>query len=345
MKQYKRLTIPSLAKETTLNKDGFFSQAGLTSQYIEEDEVTADLPAIPYENQWTHQSSSQRVVEDEVTADLPAMPYENQWTHQERYTDVLDTFRPGAIPFTPRPTRSNGHNGSNGHTKGHQVGAFFTIPFTPRPTQPNGSNGHANGHNGSNGHTNNHQVSAFFTIPFTPRPTQSNGHNNGHVKDTDALLTVPFTPRPAQSHGHNGHNASNTAAFQIAAIPFVPDPQIGAIINAVVVNAVKERETNHEAWESLVVSATRSKGKVASKWAFFLELPHLLVYIIGTLAIAGLYLIIPLLNLLHATIPGHLNTMLIALCIIVPGELLVCVTLARTIPRRKVKKGSGIAQP
>jgi hypothetical protein len=307
MNQYKRLTIPSLAKETTLNKDGLFSQAGLTSQYIEEDEITADLPAMPYENQWTHQSSSQGVVEDQITADLPAMPYENQWTHQKRHVDALDAFLPGTIPFTPRPTQSNGHNGSNGHAKDHQVSAFFTIPFTPRPTQ---SNGYTNGH-------------------------------NGHVNGTDALLTVPFTPRPAQSNGHNGHKGSNNAALQPAAIPFVPDPQIDAIINAV----IEGETTAPTIWESPVVSGTQSKGKAASKWALFLELPHLLVYMLGALAIAGLYLIIPLLNLLNATVPGNLNRLLIALGIIVPSELLVCFILARTIPRGKVKKGSVIAQP
>ena len=260
MNQFKRLTIPSLVKKTTLKNDGLFSKERLTSPYVEEDEITLDLPAMPYE----HQS--------------------------------------GTIPFTPRTTQSNGHTNDN------QIGAFLTIPFTPRPAQ-------SNGHNGSNGHSKSNQVSAFPTLPSTPRLTQSNGHN--------------------------GHNGSNNAAFQPAATPFVPDPQINAIINAV----IERGETNHTLWESLVVSDTQSRGKASSKWALLIELPHLLVYMIGALAIAGLYLIIPLLNLLNATVPGNLNTLLIALGIIVPGELLVCIILARTIPRGKVKKGSVIAQP
>ena len=305
MNQFKRLTIPSLAKETTLSRDELFSKAHFTSQCVVEDQITLDLPAMPYEHQWTHQSASQCVVEDQITLDLPAMPYENQWTHQKRHVDALDAFLPGAIPFTPRPTQSNGHTNDN------QIGAFLTIPFTPRPTQSNGHNGYTNGHNG---HAKSNQVSAFPTIPSTPRPTQSNGHN--------------------------GHNGSKNAAFQIDATPFVPDPQINAIISAVI-----ERETNRTIWESPVISDTQSKAKATSKWAFFLELPHLLVYMIGALAIAGLYLIIPLLNLLNATVPGNLNTLLIALGIIVPCELLVCFILARTIPRGKVKKRSVIAQP
>jgi hypothetical protein len=322
MNQFKRLTIPSLAKEATLTRDGLFSKAHFTSQDDVEDQITLDLPAMPYENQWTHQSASQCVVEDQITLGLPAMPYENQWTHQKRHIDASDAFLPGTIPFTPQPTRQNGHVSTN------QLGAFLTIPFTPRPTQ-------------LDGHINSNRVSVFPAIPSTPRSTQSNGHNgsNGHVNRDQVSMfpMLPSTPRPTQSNGHNG---SNNAAFQPVIIPFVPDPQINAIINAII-----EKETNHTLWDSLVVSATQPKGKATSKWAFFLELPHLLVYMIGALAIVGLYLIIPLLNLLNATVPGNLNTLLIALGIIVPGELLVCIILARTIPRGKVKKGSVIAQP
>ena len=179
------------------------------------------------------------------------------------------------------------------------------LPVTPRLSQTTGR-----------------LVTAFLTIPFTPRPARSNGYSNGHNGYT------------------NGHNRSKDTALEPAVVPFVPDPQIDAIISAVL-----ERKTNRATGESLVVSGPQSKRKTASKWAFFLQLPYLMVYMTRTLAIAGLYLIIPLLNLLNVTIPGNLNRLLIALSIIVPGELLVCFILARTIPRSKAKKGSPIAQP
>src|SRR5216684_6207345 len=106
MKQYKRLTMPSLAKETTFTKDGLFSKAHFTSQ---------------------------DVVEDQITLDLPAMPYENQWRHQRQDSDTGNAFLPGTVPFTPRPTQSNGHaNGNrNGHANGNQVRTFPAIPSTP----------------------------------------------------------------------------------------------------------------------------------------------------------------------------------------------------------------------
>ncbi len=294
--------MPSLVKENTLTKDGLFSQAHFASQEDIEDQITLGLPAIPCENIWTHQDTAQGTIENQITLDPLNMPYDNIWSHQNQRSDTLNAFLPGTIPFTPRPTQGNGH------ANGNQVNAFLTIPFTPRPTQSNGHNGHTNGHNG---YANGNQVDAFLTVPSTPRPMQSNGHNGSH--------NVVFRP---------------------VTTPFVPDPQINAIINAVI-----ESEANRTVWESAAVSDTQSKSKATSKWAFFLELPHLLVYTLGALAIAGLYLMIPLLNLLNATIPGNLNALLIAIGIIVSGELLVCVILARTIPRRKAKRGRAIAHP
>ena len=127
------------------------------------------------------------------------------------------------------------------------------LPVTPRLSQTTGR-----------------LVTAFLTIPFTPRPARSNGYSNGHNGYT------------------NGHNRSKDTALEPAVVPFVPDPQIDAIISAVL-----ERKTNRATGESLVVSGPQSKRKTASKWAFFLQLPYLMVYMTRTLAIAGLYLIIP----------------------------------------------------
>ena len=269
--------------------------------------------------------TSQEDVENQITLGLPAIPCENIWTHQDTAQGAIEnqiTLDPLNMPYDNIWTHQKQHS--------DVLNVFLpgTIPFTPRPTQ-------------GNGHANGNQIGTFLTIPSTPRPTQSNGHNGyANSNQVSAFPTIPSTPRPTQSNGHNGYNGSHYAVLQPVTAPFVPDPQINAIINAVI-----ESEANRTVWESAVVSATQSKGKTTSKWAFFLELPHLLVYTLGALAIAGLYLMIPLLNLLNATIPGNLNALLIAIGIIVSGELLVCVILARTIPRGKAKRGRAIAHP
>lgn len=207
MDQYKRLTIPSRAKEP---QNGHNSKIHRNSQLTVEDQITLDLPAIPYENPWTQQ------------------------------TDALNVLLPVTIPFTPRPVH---HNGS-------------------------------------------------------------------------------------------AHRGSTAIAFQPVGIPFAPDSQINRVT----------RRTEHTTWESPTVSTSHSKGKATSKWRFLFELPHLLVYMVGALAIFGLYLLIPLLILLNATFRGSLNTLIVALGIMASGELLVCFILARTIPRGKMKKRRAFAK-
>ena len=255
MDQYKHLTLPSRAKEP---EDGHNSKMHLNSQFTIEDQITLDLPALPYQNPWTQQ------------------------------IDALNMFLPGTIPFIPR---SDHHNG---HSNGNQVSAFLTIPFTPRPDH-------------HNGHSNGNQVSAFPTNLFTLQPVQFNG---------------------------SAHNGSMLIAFQPASIPFAPNSQING--------ATKRAE--HTTWESPIVSTSHSKGKATAKWRFLFELPHLLVYMVGALAIFGLYLLIPLLILLNATIRGSLNTFIVAFGIMASGELLVCFILARTIPRGKLKKRRAFAE-
>lgn len=231
MDQYKRLTIPSRAKEP---QNGHNSKIHRNSQLTVEDQITLDLPAIPYENPWTQQ------------------------------TDALNVLLPVTIPFTPRSVHHNGHSNGN-------------------------------------------QVSAFPTNPFPPRPV----HHNG-----------------------SAHRGSTAIAFQPVGIPFAPDSQINRVT----------RRTEHTTWESPTVSTSHSKGKATSKWRFLFELPHLLVYMVGALAIFGLYLLIPLLILLNATFRGSLNTLIVALGIMTSGELLVCFILARTIPRGKMKKRRAFAK-
>jgi hypothetical protein len=231
MNQYKRLTLPSRAKEP---QDGHNSKIHWNSQFTVEDQITLDLPAIPYENPWAQQ------------------------------TDALNVFLPVTIRFPLRPDHHNGHSNGN-------------------------------------------QVSAFPTNPFPLQPVQFNGST---------------------------HNGSTAIAFQPVSIPFAPDSQINGVT----------RRAEHTTWESPTVSTGHSKGKATSKWRFLFELPHLLVYLIGALAIFGLYLLIPLLILLNATFRGSLNTFMVALGIMTSGELLVCFILARTIPRRKMKKRRAFAE-
>lgn len=314
MQQFKRLTMPSLTKETTRHREGDFAKARFASQFdeVEEEQVTQDLPVtfldLPVTS-FGHSSihlgyaqsaiEAQEDVEDHITPGLVAMPYENEWAYSEGRLDALDAVLPVTVPLTP------------------------LIPLSPQPTEPGG-------------HTTARRVSPLLTIPFTPRPVQSSGQVE--IDRVDTFPVLPSTPRPL-----DGDSGSSQLATRDAITSIMTHPQLQAILHVVV-----GRETNFARWESLTVSAshpTDAKGKAASKWAFFLELPHLLVYVIGAVAIAGLYLFIPLLNLLNATVPGHGNTLLIALGIVVPGELLVCFVLARTLPRGKAKKGKSVAQP
>jgi hypothetical protein len=75
----------------------------------------------------------------------------------------------------------------------------------------------------------------------------------------------------------------------------------------------------------------------AKKHSLLFELPHLIGYMIGMMAIFGLYLIIPMMILLNATLPGSWNKLMIAAGILAIGEIAICVILVKTIPRRKSK--------
>jgi hypothetical protein len=74
------------------------------------------------------------------------------------------------------------------------------------------------------------------------------------------------------------------------------------------------------------------------------ELPHLAGYMVGAATILTLYLIIPLLILLNATIPSNWNKLLIALGILALGECIICLILIKTTPRHKAKKEKVLVQ-
>ena len=80
-----------------------------------------------------------------------------------------------------------------------------------------------------------------------------------------------------------------------------------------------------------------ASDSAAKKRSLLLELPHLLGYMVGMMSIFGLYLIIPMMTLLNTTLPGSWNKLMIAAGILVVGEIVVCVILVKTIPRRKSK--------
>jgi len=76
----------------------------------------------------------------------------------------------------------------------------------------------------------------------------------------------------------------------------------------------------------------------ATKHSLLLELPHLIGYMVGMMAIFGLYIIIPLMILLNATLPASWNKLMIASGILVIGEIAICGILVKTIPSRKSKQ-------
>lgn len=76
----------------------------------------------------------------------------------------------------------------------------------------------------------------------------------------------------------------------------------------------------------------------AKKHGLLLELPHLVGYMVGMMAIFGLYIIIPLMILLNATLPASWNKLMIAAGILVIGEIVICGILVKTIPSRKSKQ-------
>jgi len=65
---------------------------------------------------------------------------------------------------------------------------------------------------------------------------------------------------------------------------------------------------------------------------------------VGAATILTLYLIIPFLILLNATIPSNWNKLLIALGILALGEFMICLILIKTTPRHKAKKEKVLVQ-
>ena len=75
------------------------------------------------------------------------------------------------------------------------------------------------------------------------------------------------------------------------------------------------------------------------------ELISLVGYMVGAAAIFGLYLIIPLMILLSAILPATWNKLIVALPVLMLGELTILLILVKTTPRRKARKRNMLVQP
>ncbi|SRR5216683_4724542 len=75
------------------------------------------------------------------------------------------------------------------------------------------------------------------------------------------------------------------------------------------------------------------------------ELISLVGYMVGAAAIFDLYLIIPLMVLLSAILPATWNKLIVALPVLMLGELAILLILVKTTPRRKARKRNMLVQP
>lgn len=141
------------------------------------------------------------------------------------------------------------------------------------------------------------------------KPVYQNGYP-GQVISFD--VAIPGTPYPAR----------------MAQVPNLAVPQVQQYYGAA---AIQQGSWNQH---NILLDASNSAAK---KRSLLLELPHLIGYMVGMMAIFGLYLIIPMMILLNATLPDSWNKLMIAASILVIGEIAICMILVKTIPRRKSK--------
>src|SRR5947209_4401103 len=138
-------------------------------------------------------------------------------------------------------------------------------------------------------------------------------YQNGYPAQVISFdVAIPGTPYPAH----------------MAQVPNLAVPQVQQHYGA---GAIQQGSWNQH---NILLDASNSAAK---KRSLLLELPHLIGYMVGMMAIFGLYLIIPMMILLNATLPDSWNKLMIAASILVIGEIAICVILVKTIPRRKSK--------
>lgn len=148
-------------------------------------------------------------------------------------------------------------------------------------------------------------------------------------------LEMPLQLKPAYQNGYPGQPISFKVPIPGTSYPAhmaqVPNFAVPQVRQHNGVGALQPGVWNQH---NILLEASNSAAK---KRSLLLELPHLLGYMIGMIAIFGLYLIVPMMILLNATLPGSWNKLMIAAGILVIGEIAICVILVKTIPRRKSK--------
>ncbi len=195
---------------------------------------------------------------------------------------------------------------------------------------------------------------------LTPRltmPIRKNG-NMGEIATRDGLpsellsasqplenqaTTYPFQSqslspiRPTYSNNGHSDRVLNNDGLQSSPLPHSPIfknvPSYGWEMSAIAGGLWDQPTTPLR----IATSAVKQRSTIR-------ELPHLAGYMVGAATILTLYLIIPFLILLNATIPSNWNKLLIALGILALGEFMICLILIKTTPRHKAKKEKVLVQ-
>jgi len=204
---------------------------------------------------------------------------------------------------------------------------------------------HQNGH--SHQQAMDQVITSPIALPILKAPLQppTNGHTNGHShqQSIDQVITSPIAlpvfKAPVQTHT-NGH--SNGMAHSAWSLPKNPNP------SPVIAIAPPEIRGVHHNVSWLYNQETR-RLRVATvsiqHRTTFGDILHFFGYMAGATTIVSLYMIIPLMILLNAVLPNTWNRLLIALGILAIIEFMICIILAKTTPRSKIKKENVLVQP
>jgi hypothetical protein len=187
-----------------------------------------------------------------------------------------------------------------------------------------------------------HTITSPILLPFLNMPVRT--HQNGHSQrpsvdqvDTSPIL-LPFLNMPVRTH-QNGYSQE-----LLSSAGFFSKPQSPAsIIETVPPGNWGMSKTG---WGLLDQEARRLSVSISTtqQRTTFSDVCHFVGYVVGTTTILSLYMIIPLLILLHATLPSNWNKLMIALGILALAELVICTILIKTIPRGKRKKENVLVQ-
>lgn len=243
-----------------------------------------------------------------------------------------------------------------------QIDGREPVPPTPlqyqRLTMPTREKGNGHSGNGHNGHNGNGHNSGAITNGGS---LNGNGHNAGEVA-SGGFLSDPLTalqlltlentaklPRvqpqrlnpgiPVHRNGHS-NGVAHGSEFSANPLPFSSMLE-SASPAGWPVNSIPWQL---EWWGDQATTRLSVVKAPARRRSFLREFPHLIGYMVGAATIFSLYLVIPLIILLDAVLPASLNRLMIAFGILALGELVICLILVKTTPRRKAKKGNRLVQ-